>query len=60
MYSASGEFRAEAENEGLSPGKYLIYEQLKETGDQVSIDDVRNNNIRESGRYIQAQPAAEL
>ncbi len=47
MYSASGEFRAEAENEGLSPGKYLIYEQLKETGDQVSIDDVRNNNIRE-------------
>ena len=46
MYSAAGEFRSEAENEGLSPGKYLIYEQLKETGDQVSIDDVRQDNIR--------------
>jgi hypothetical protein len=46
MYSATGEFRSEAENEGLSPGKYLIYEQLKEAGDQVNVEDVRKNNIR--------------
>jgi hypothetical protein len=46
MYSTNGEFRSEAENEGLSPGKYLIYEQLKEAGDQVSIDDVRKDSIR--------------
>ena len=44
-YSATGEFRSEAENQGLSPGKYLIYEQLKQAGNQVSIDDVRKNSI---------------
>ena len=31
---------------GLSPGKYLIYEQLIATGNKVSIDDIRNNSIR--------------
>jgi hypothetical protein len=46
IYSASGEFRNEAEANGLSPSKYLIYEQLKETGDQINIDDVRKENIR--------------
>lgn len=46
MYSATGEFRTEAENEGLSPGKYLIYEQLVANGNKVSIDDMRNNSIR--------------
>jgi hypothetical protein len=45
-YSATGEFRSEAESNGLSPGKYLIYEQLIETGDQVNIDEVRKDNIR--------------
>jgi hypothetical protein len=46
IYSATGEFRTEAENDGLSPGKYLIYEQLVATGNKVSIDDIRNNSIR--------------
>ncbi len=46
MYSATGEFRSEAESNGLSPGKYLIYRQLKDTGDQVSIDNVRADSIR--------------
>ncbi len=46
IYSATGEFRTEAENMGLSPGKYLIYEQLVATGNKVSIDDIRNNSIR--------------
>jgi uncharacterized membrane protein len=45
-YSATGEFRTEAESNGLSPGKYLIYRQLNETGSRVSLDDVRKNNIR--------------
>jgi hypothetical protein len=45
-YSATSEFRSEAESNGLSPGKYLIYGQLNEAGDRVSIDDVRKDSIR--------------
>ncbi len=45
-YSATPEFRAEAEDKGLSPGKYLVYEQLIGTGNQVSIADVQKNTIR--------------
>jgi RNA polymerase sigma factor len=46
VYSVSGEFRSEAEGNGLSPGKYLVYEQLKATGGRVGINDVRKNSIR--------------
>jgi len=45
IYSVTDEFRAEAENKGLSPGKYLIYEQLKKMGNKTSIDEVQKNNI---------------
>jgi hypothetical protein len=47
VYSASDEIRATAKNEGLSPGKYLIYQQLIKSGNQVSIDEVKKNAVRQ-------------
>jgi hypothetical protein len=45
IYSVTDDFRAIAENSGLSPGKFLIYEQLKNTGAKIGIDEVKTNNI---------------
>jgi len=45
IYSVTDEFRSAAENKGLSPGQFLIYEQLKKMGNQTSIDEVQKNNI---------------
>jgi len=47
VYSASDEIRATAKGEGLSPGKYLVYQQLIKTDNQVSIDEVKKNNVRQ-------------
>ncbi len=47
VYSASDEIRTTAKNEGLSPGKYLVYQQLIKTDNQVSIDEVKKNNVRQ-------------
>jgi len=47
VYSASDEIRVTAKNEGLSPGKYLIYQQLIKSGNQVSIDEVKKNSVRQ-------------
>lgn len=44
-YSVTDEFRSTAEEKGLSPGKFLIYEQLVKTGNKISIDEVRQNKI---------------
>jgi len=47
VYSASDEIRVTAKNEGLSPGKYLIYQQLMKSGNQVSIEEVKKNSVRQ-------------
>ncbi|HWP97358.1 MAG TPA: anti-sigma factor domain-containing protein [Syntrophomonadaceae bacterium] len=47
VYSASGDFRTAAESQKLSPGKYLIYEQLVKSGNQVSVDDVHKQTIHQ-------------
>lgn len=44
-YSVTDEFRSTAEEKGLSPGKFLIYEQLVKTGNKISVDEVRQNKI---------------
>ncbi len=45
VYSVTNDFRSLAVDSGLSPGKFLVYEQLKDTGTKISIDEVRTNNI---------------
>jgi hypothetical protein len=47
VYSATADFRTVAESHGVSPGKYLIYEQLSNEGKQVSIGKISNTSIRE-------------
>lgn len=48
MYTTSDEIRKEACNAGISSGKYLIYKQLKKTGNRViSIDDVKKNSVKQ-------------
>jgi len=47
VYSASDEIRTTAKSEGLSSGKYLVYQQLVKSGTQVSVDEVKKNSVRE-------------
>ena len=45
MYAASDEFRQEAEHQKLSAGKYLLYEQVVKSGNQVSVADVNRQTV---------------
>lgn len=46
VYAVDEKVRTEAQQTGLSPGKFIIYEQLKETGAKVTVDEVKENSIR--------------
>lgn len=46
VYSVDKEVRTEAQQNGLSPGKFIIYEQVKESGAKLTVEEVKQNSIR--------------
>ena len=54
MYVASKEIRQQAKKTGISPGKYLVYEQLNRSGKPVSIDEIKKNSVKELIRKYKA------
>lgn len=50
IYSVSPELRTTAKKVGLSPAKFIVYEQLKAAGNQVTIDDVKKSKIIDLSR----------
>jgi len=52
IYSVSGDFHLAANQNDLSAGKYLIYEQLVRSGNKVTVDDVKQQSISQlAGSY---------
>ncbi len=47
VYPVTAEVRTAAQKNGLSPGKFIIYEQAKDAGTKVTIDEVKQNSIRQ-------------
>ncbi|MFZ5640431.1 MAG: anti-sigma-I factor RsgI family protein, partial [Bacillota bacterium] len=47
VYQVAAEVRTMAEQNGLSPGKFILYEQAKETGAKVTVQEIKQNSIRE-------------
>lgn len=47
VYSTRAEVRARAEKHGLSPGRFVIYEQVRKAGSGITIEEARQCSIRE-------------
>jgi len=60
IYGASPEIRKAAEDREISVGKYLIYEHLISSGEQVSIEEINRKSVRElATNYNMALPPNE-
>jgi hypothetical protein len=47
VYQVADEVRTMAKQNGLSPGKFVLYEQAKETGAKVTVQEIKQNSVRE-------------
>lgn len=45
IYAASDEFRQAAEEEKLSAGKYLLYEQAVKSGQEITVADINRKSV---------------
>jgi hypothetical protein len=47
VYTVTGELRAAAQANGLSSGRYIVYKQLQQAGQAVTVDEVQRGDLQQ-------------